>query len=162
MMMLLATTLLQAAIVATSDRVVVSLNFGWRTTNGDGSSGDSCLFPVPLNTVQCNGLQHIQEATNAKACEAAACTSEEHAWQFAATQGCWIGACSSIYQNSSDWVGGAKTGGNTPAANATQAKPGYDDASWKVVDIPHDATVTGKYQSTANGGEGFLPPVRSW
>ena len=31
-----------------------------------------------------------------------------------------------------------------------------------MVDIPHDASVTGDYASSENGGEGYLPLARTW
>ena len=43
-----------------------------------------------------------------------------------------------------------------------QGQLGFDDTSWPVVDIPHDASATGAYGSTENAGEGFLPLARTW
>lgn len=33
---------------------------------------------------------------------------------------------------------------------------------WQVIDIPHDASVTGEYAPSENGGEGYLPLARTW
>ena len=49
-----------------------------------------------------------------------------------------------------------------PPANAKFAQPGFEDSTWAVVDIPHDATVTGDYAPHEDGGEGFLPLARTW
>ena len=117
-------------------------------------------------------LHSIPTATSPTDCAAAACAADQHAWQYAPTHGgCWVGnpdisQCNSS-SSTSEWVGAAQAaaqsvGGNPPAANAPEAQPAYKDAGWTVVDIPHDATVTGEYSRTANGGEGFLPPVKTW
>eukprot|EP01048_Picozoa_sp_COSAG05_P006408 COSAG05_NODE_414_length_10051_cov_120.012158_4_plen_605_part_00 len=57
---------------------------------------------------------------------------------------------------------GPAVNSTAPAADAEQAQPAFDDSAWAVVDIPHDASVTGDYASTENGGEGFLPLARTW
>ena len=57
---------------------------------------------------------------------------------------------------------GPAVNSTAPPPDAPQAQPGFDDARWPVVDIPHDASVTGRYASTENAGEGFLPLARTW
>ena len=57
---------------------------------------------------------------------------------------------------------GPAVNSTAPAADAPQGQPGFDDSGWAVIDIPHDASVTGDYASTENGGEGFLPLARTW
>jgi beta-galactosidase/beta-glucuronidase len=57
---------------------------------------------------------------------------------------------------------GPAVNSTAPAVDAKQAQADFDDSSWTVIDIPHDASVTGGYASSENGGEGFLPLARSW
>ena len=67
---------------------------------------------------------------------------------------------------SDPWQGAAAAaplpGPPAPPANAPEAQPNFVDGAWTLVDIPHDATVTGNYSSSANGGEGFLPSPKTW
>ena len=57
---------------------------------------------------------------------------------------------------------GPAVNSTAPAVDAKQAQADFDDSSWAVIDIPHDASVTGDYASSENGGEGFLPLARTW
>jgi hypothetical protein len=57
---------------------------------------------------------------------------------------------------------GPAVNSTAPPPDAKQAALDFDDSGWEVVDIPHDASVTGGYASTENGGEGFLPLARTW
>ena len=57
---------------------------------------------------------------------------------------------------------GPAVNSTAPAVDATQAQADFDDSSWAVIDIPHDASVSGDYASSENGGEGFLPLARTW
>lgn len=57
---------------------------------------------------------------------------------------------------------GPAVNSSAPAVDAKQAQADFDDSSWAVIDIPHDASVTGNYASSENGGEGFLPLARTW
>jgi hypothetical protein len=145
-------------------RLTVSLNFGWRTTN---HANNGCNFAVPLNNKQCGGLRNVMPIADASACAAAACKANLNVWQYlngsvSQGEGCWIGGkCEETKQYKTGWLGGGNPSG-PPAANSSEATTGYDDSAWQVIDIPHDATVTGEYSSHANGGEGYLPPVKSW
>jgi hypothetical protein len=57
---------------------------------------------------------------------------------------------------------GPAVNATAPAPDAPRAQPDHDDSAWLVLDIPHDASVTGLYNSTENGGEGYLPLARTW
>ena len=124
----------------------------------------TCLYNLSLAGQRCMGLS-FAEANSTDLCPLAACAAGVQAWQWEASQGCWIGAPSNCGPGDAGWQGGATTapaGPPPPPAAAPQAQPGFDDSAWEVVDIPHDATVTGNYSRSANGGEGFLPSPRTW
>ena len=58
---------------------------------------------------------------------------------------------------------GPAVNSTAPAWNATFAQVSCKPCKqWEVIDIPHDASVTGDYASAENGGEGFLPLARTW
>lgn len=155
--------------VTAQQRTVVDISFGWRTFNTQRTS--SCIFDAPLNGVQCYGFNEIGNITSAADCQASACLAGYRAWQWlpsgdrgaAAAAGCWAGNWYTECDPSTDpWVGGISAGTPPPPANATQAQPAFDDASWAVVDLPHDATVTGAYNRSANQGQGFIVPAFTW
>ena len=47
-------------------------------------------------------------------------------------------------------------------ATPAQAAADFDDSAWRVVQIPHDYIVEGKYDPKANKGHGFLPVYPAW
>src|SRR5262249_35423085 len=50
----------------------------------------------------------------------------------------------------------ARLGGN-PGANVPYVLAGFDDSSWKPIDLPHDWAIEGPFIRTGNGGMGRLP-----
>ena len=49
-----------------------------------------------------------------------------------------------------------------PPSGTVEALPGYDDGAWKVVDLPHDASVEHSYTPDAAHGEGFISNVQTF
>lgn len=156
-----------AAASAAAQRVTVSLNFGVRTSPDTAAppTCDTSVYNISLANQRCMGLSSLQ-ATDPPSCAAAACTAGAQAWQWLAGQGCWAGVPDSCGPSGDAWAGAAAAaplpGPPPPPADSPPAQPGYDDAGWQVVDTPHDATVTGAYSPSANGGEGFLPSPKTW
>lgn len=150
-------------------RVTVSTDFGWRTAQATLS----CVFPTPTGPgVQCQGLSYASDGNaSATACAAAACSRRVAMWQWAPGRGgeCWVGSpqpplnCTAQGTDPEAWVGAyAPSSGGPPPPNAPEAQPSFDDSAWRLLDTPHDATVEGAYDKSANGGEGFLPSVQQW
>jgi beta-galactosidase len=44
-----------------------------------------------------------------------------------------------------------------PGDNVAYCAPGYDDSSWRKVDLPHDYAAEGPFTTTVNGSSGRLP-----
>lgn len=150
-----------AAVVA-SQRETVPLGFGVRFSPSASSSFcNASFFPTPLNNVQCQNLQHAS-ATSASTCQAAACSALVQGWQWLTSQGCWIGNTSNCTASSDPWVGAGGRSTDGPGPSPPQAQVGFDDSTWEVVDVPHDATILNNFSSSANGGEAFLPPAITW
>lgn len=156
-----------ARYAAASNRTTVSLNFGWRSA-ADMSPPTPCntsIYTRSLANQRCMGLSSLT-ATDPASCAIAACNAAQQAWQWLAGQGCWAGVPNSCSNVSDAWVGmaapGPLPGPPAPPPDAPEAQITFDDSSWTLVDIPHDATVTGEYSRSANGGEGFLPSPKTW
>ncbi len=49
-----------------------------------------------------------------------------------------------------------------PDAAPDEAAPGYRDADWRRVHLPHDYVVEGPFSSQAPAGHGSLPTTRAW
>ena len=164
--------MLRAAVVAAAlapalaARVVVPTDLGWRTA----PYAPACAFPTPTGPrVQCQGLNVAPEgAASPAACAAVACVRLNYMWQWApkGQNSCWVGSpatlnCTAAGTDPEDWQGayGAQGG---PPADAPEAQPGFDDGAWRLLDMPHDATVEGNYSRGANGGEGFLPATKQF
>lgn len=49
-------------------------------------------------------------------------------------------------------------------ADSTALAPGYDDSSWRIVDLPHDWSVEGDFDRNAPAGNdgGYLPTGIGW
>ncbi len=161
-MLNLRVLLLAIAARGGTARDVVSFDFGWRHRLGlhawplpppapappaDCTAGAS-PFPYNRSGVQCFGLGADGNAHDQNACEKACCADAACAlWQWRATSGCWRGASSSC-SPADGWVGGARdrpTPGPPehpdPGARPAEAQPGYADADWIDVQLPHDGLV---------------------
>jgi beta-galactosidase/beta-glucuronidase len=155
-------SILAAAAVSSSSssRIVVPIDLGWRTA--PYQSNANCSFPNP-STCQVGQLLFVPSATNAVTCAAAACAGHVATWQFEASQGCWIGNSNTCAYPLGTWAGASmKNVGPGPDPNAPEAQPNFNDAAWRILDTPHDATVEGNYSQAADGGEGFLPATIVW
>ena len=149
-----------AAATAAAAREEVSLDFGVRFSP---ATCPPSYFPIDLSGIQCQNLSNAPSGgASAAACAAAACNVAE-AWQYSATQGCWVGPladCAGAPQ-AAGWVG-AGLNTSAPSYAPPQAQPAFDDSAWRLVDTPHDATILNDYNQSANGGEAFLPPATTW
>jgi hypothetical protein len=148
---------------AVTGRVEVSLDFGWRFFLG-GNPGGQCTstYPNRLDNFQCYGLNEAPDGSASEAaCMAAACNISAQVYQWCpgtgncGTLSCWIGQANDCNNTAPGWVS-ASVNTSTPW-NPAASQPSFNDASWDVIDIPHDFEITGVYNSTQNGGEGFLP-----
>jgi hypothetical protein len=159
-----------AALVggAAAQRTRVSLDLGWRFFLGNPAGNCTTPYPVPYNDIQCDGLTNSSTGwASAAACAAAACDASAALWQWCpgggqacGPQSCWIGAVGTC-QSQKGWVSMA-VNASAPPVNPPASQPGFNDASWTVVDLPHDNTITGNYSQSANKGEAFLPYTTSF
>ena len=112
---------------AASQRSVVMFDLGWRTSFGSypGYAGQCASVYANLSAVQCNGLTQVQ-ATDATSCAAAGCALGAAVWQWASSQGCWVGGATDTFQCSPNaaWVGGE-------AAVPPAALVAYNDSAWE-------------------------------
>jgi hypothetical protein len=148
-----------------ADRATVSLNFGWRAALASVEPPICTVnYTVSLNNQRCMGLTQL-DATDAPTCAAAACTKFLQGWQWLQGQGCWAGLTNQCGPSNDAWVGSSSPTIPVPLpppANSPEAQVTYDDSTWEVVDIPHDAGINGAYAPNNNGGEGFQPQAINW
>ena len=130
-----------------------SFDTGWKFNRGASNAGATCrnltsTFPVNLGDTRCRGLRSTPTA-DAAACAAACCAmgASCQTWQWcpkgakcaASTQGCWIGAeahCDA--SDTSGWVSRARANGTGAVCDTPYCEPGFDDSSWRVLELPHD------------------------
>ena len=148
-------------------REVVNFDFGWRFHFGDIGTSWQCSpdeFPQNRSGVACRGLTSDQ-STTADTCRDSCCGDIMCAiWQFDPDKGCWLGSSDDCKHPSSHWVGGER---KVPAKPPAPAKNGptsrdYDDSSWDLVDVPHDALISGTYSQDAPEKHGYLPLNITW
>ena len=148
-------------------REQVLFDFGWRFYLGDLANFAMCpenSFPTNLSNVECMGLSE-STAKNSDDCRGSCCADVMCAiWQYADTQGCWIGNSHDCDHPSDVWVGGGRP---VPAPQPPPAKNGptsrdYDDSSWELVDAPHDGIISGTYNESGIRGQGYLPKNITW
>ena len=132
------------------NRNVVNFDFAWRFQLG-GNDVISCPeteFPKNLSGVECKGLHSASTATNADDCRGQCCADNMCAiWQYADAKGCWIGESTDCSHVAKEWLGGGRDtpGKPQPPATSGQTSRKYDDSKWEMVDLPHDALITGEY-----------------
>jgi beta-galactosidase len=175
--------LLAAAPVrpALGGRVGADFNGGWRFQAGVDPAYVACtpatgaVFPVDLTGVWLTGLNAAPAAKDAAACAAACaavCTCQAWQWDAAGGQGCWTGLLQALgpsnwNTNGSGWVGAGRYGPAVPPSPQTAgpAAPGYDDAGWLNVTLPHDYLSYGTPVYSADVTEqrhGYVPFSDGW
>ena len=153
-----------------SGRETINFDFAWRFHLGDLSPAATCppnAFPKNLTGQRCSGLHHTL-ANSPEECMNDCCADEECAiWQFASpasqeTHGCWIGQSDQCSKG--DWESGERTlpAPTPPPATTGPTSRGYDDSKWELVDVPHDAIVSGTYSQGASASHGYLPFNVTW
>ncbi len=140
----------------------VNFDFAWRFSDSSGSTVhcQDSDFPHNLSAVQCRGL-HSNGAKNADDCRDACCGDGEClVWQYADSQGCWMGQSNDCNHKASIWVGGGRDSAIVPLPG--QAKVDYDDSSWEMVDVPHDGIINGTYDQNGVESHAYLPIKSLW
>jgi hypothetical protein len=153
-------------------REEVPFDFGFRFHLGDPDptkcTATSELYKVNISGVQCTGLYGVHTATTPEECAAAACAARATAWQVCpggkCTAPCFIGGVPYAKQCTradARFAGFARAFDTWPIDTAP-ATSGYSDASWEVVDAPHDALIGTPYRLSADNGEASIPRNVSW
>ena len=117
------------ASTATAELLIDGVSMGAQPAAGSPVSWTltpppaSCsAWPMNLSGVQCHGLVNFPAAGSAAACEAAACTANALAWQWAPEPGCWVGTPDLLPcpppKKPNPWVGGGRLAAWSPS-NAT-------------------------------------------
>ena len=163
-----------AAAVASSPRLEIPFDFGWRFhlgTPGNGSkfcSDRGSVYTVQLNDVQCTGLSANQQAVTADLCEAAACANRATTWQFCADSKCkapcFFGNIPYIKQCTRPdgrFVGAGRALDTWPLDTAPAAT-NFNDSSFYIVDTPHDALIATPYSNSSYNGEASIPRNVTW
>ena len=155
---------------AETGRLETNFDFAWRYHAGDvDSNTTSCTFPYNLTGYQCLGLVYVP-ANTADECADHCCRSMDcEIWQFAAPasqqgNGCWLGQSNQCAVNTQQlWLSGGRNASvRPPPAKNGPTSLSYNDSSWSVVDVPHDAIITGVYAENATRSHGYLPYKDMW
>lgn len=151
-------------IAVSAQRTEISLDLGWRFNVADPQP---CSFPIVLPGFRYGGGDHnnawlIPDAHDIPTCSAAACAAGVAAFGLNGSNACFIGdqgtwdntrahpeVGTAYLRNVSGW----------PPASFSQAAISCDDSTWRVVDLPHDASAGNAHIFNSAGGEGFLKPV---
>ena len=161
---LIVVTVLNACFVAQSvlQREDINFDFGWRFSLGNSQVHcDTSAFPRNLSAVECMGLSQ-SSATNADDCRNACCGDGSCAvWQYASTNGCWIGQSSDCNHPNNAWVGGGRDVPVPPPPGGPSSKD-FDDSSWELVDLPNDGIINGTYDQSAVRSHAYLPLNTMW
>ena len=143
-----------------------SLDQGWRFHRGDepAASGSSCVFPADLGQQRCSQFIKLADASihvpqTAASCADACCAAGDSctAYQFCpksgscagqdtgvpgtGMQGCWVGTLegSNCIETTDGWISKGRATGTCAAGRF--CAPGFDDASWDSIDVPHDWSI---------------------
>jgi hypothetical protein len=183
--LLLSLLLLGAGLTKTSvtaSRTTVSLDLGWRTAAAAPASACGYPIAVPGGWGMGNSGWSVDAAT-ADACEQAACAHNVQAYSWCeaghcgqSTNGipdragpgpfCIIGSAGRYYPNQGNesWTSQLREQSASKGADpaTTEAARGFDDSSWTVVDLPHDASVELAHSADSDGPEGFQLPTQTF
>eukprot|EP01116_Phalansterium_solitarium_P023659 TRINITY_DN8402_c0_g1_i1.p1 TRINITY_DN8402_c0_g1~~TRINITY_DN8402_c0_g1_i1.p1 ORF type:complete len:934 (+),score=394.59 TRINITY_DN8402_c0_g1_i1:50-2851(+) len=171
---------------ASAQRQSQNFDFGWLFSRGENPSYvpatcNSTDFPIPMNNIQCFGLQNIPTATDAASCEAACCLSYAcETWQWCPGsssgcngqgsngQGCWVGQMTQC-TNSTGWISSGRSSAPPepppPGPQPCPQSPAcakFDDSDWRQLNVPHDFIVEGIFNETADRNHGYLPFAIGW
>jgi beta-galactosidase len=140
-----------SAATASSPRERISINENWRFTKGDPTDATNLLYDVRqqenirrLNPAEADGNTSLNTpaATNNSASPAAVLKP-------------WLLPTGNpfIIDESRRFV---RPAGN-PGEDVSWVQPGFDDTSWRQLDLPHDWAIEGPFTHTGGGGMGRLP-----
>ena len=181
MKLLCAVTLVMAATRATADetRTKQLLDSSWRFNLGS-SAPVKCTdsqFPTDLTNKQCMGLTQAAQYADEEGCRDGCCGSNDcEVWQWcpagsndcSPSASCWLGKLGKCVSGKG-WVSRARTAPPPPPpappgrCNQPYCEPGFDDGSWRVLDLPHDFVVEGNFSASASDkSHGFLPYNVGW
>lgn len=169
-----------------AQRIVVPLDLGWRTS---AAIAPKCDYPLTFKGVQLGNSAwgNSDGHASAAACEATACAANVQAWSYCdknqcgakppnlrnAKNGaqlsgtgpfCVVGSAGRVEPNSKssgNWTTRGRDTSRGPAADIAEAQLAFDDDSWEVVDLPHDASIKLKYSLNSDGPEGFKPVTQT-
>lgn len=169
-----------------SFRASVPLDLGWRTAvaGTSSSSTSTCDYPiaVPGGWGMGNSGWSVSAVT-AEACKQAACDHNVQAFSWCekglcgssmhgipnrAGPGpfCIIGSAGRFYPNKGNesWTSQLREQSTTKGADpdSAQAARDFDDSTWKVVDLPHDASIEVAHSADSDGPEGFQLPIQTF
>lgn len=159
-----------SSLALSNAQVLVSLDFGWRTTPYQqapcGGGSDIIMKDVCLDISPPTKDYHswIVPASSTSDCSAAACAARTSTWSYNGTL-CVIGDASMLGINTSlckAFTTGIRDPTAWPPTLPPEASLAYDDASWEVVDLPHDASANTPHVFPAAGGQGFRHPVAAF
>uniref|UniRef100_A0A1X7V5G4 Uncharacterized protein n=1 Tax=Amphimedon queenslandica TaxID=400682 RepID=A0A1X7V5G4_AMPQE len=150
---------------SSSNRESVNFDHAWRFKLGyENEPVIQCSnsnFPHDLSGLQCQGLTHKVNISNADDCRDTCCADVMCAiWQYS-NVGCWTGQSDNCYNKTKVWVGGRR---DVPAKQPipSVAKREYNDSSWEIVDVPHDGLIIGEYTETGPAKQAFLPKYKTF
>ena len=163
-------------------RTTVSLDFGWRV---HAAPLLACTYPVSIPGVIQTGGWLVDNVTSTAGCAAAACAANAQAWSFCAggcgepsldpwhfwplqtvlpPPKCVLGNTGQLRSTNSsslqNWTSMARRRGAPLAADTPEASKGFDDSAWRVVDLPHDASIDHGYTPAAAHGKAFVTNIQ--
>ena len=150
--------------IAGADRSSVDVSFGWRFALAGTPACNATSFPISMDNIQVYDMSEISTAQSPDECRAAACTNLADVWQWCPGNGlacgaksCWVGPWTNSTNPQNGWVSARRNTVPTPLPTPPEAAPSFPDASWDLVDLPHDFEVTGVFDPNDNNNEGSLP-----
>jgi hypothetical protein len=158
---LLSLDVVKGATVNSAFHQVFSLDFGWRFHYGD-VPGDNRTGSCTFLHGQDIGQDFIAELTTSTFGDCCAACSELDTciawdWDTSGTNKCYL----------KDNANGTKgnparvTGTLPPAQPSNASKPGFNDSTWTVVNVPHDYSINGTFAPTNDANHAYLPKVRA-
>ena len=181
-MMLCATLLAPALTSAFGQRSTVPLDLGWRTMP---APAPTCSYPVTVAGYMENSAWQVPSLPSTEEeCAAAACAHGVQAFSFCPLGGvgcnstydrtwpgpgphCVIGSAGRMSQYKAataykGWLTRTRDASKGAEASTPEMQPGFDDSDWKVVDIPHDASIEVPASAAADGPGGFVPTTQTF